>query len=58
VQLCVRRDFAQSKFGYRDTRREDFAEECRRQSLLLCEDSQETEVLDFMEASMDTKGWE
>jgi hypothetical protein len=41
-----------------DTRREDFAEECRRQSLLLCEDSQETEVLDFMEASMDTKGWE
>jgi hypothetical protein len=41
-----------------DTRREGFAEECRRQSLLLREDSHETEILDFIEASMDTKGWE
>jgi hypothetical protein len=38
------------------TRREGFAEECRRQSLLLREDSQETEILDFIEASMETKG--
>jgi antidote-toxin recognition MazE-like antitoxin len=41
-----------------DTRREGFADECRRQSLLLREDSQEREILDFIEANMDTKGWE
>ncbi|MEA3125416.1 MAG: hypothetical protein QOD67_2435 [Caballeronia sp.] len=29
-----------------------------RPSLLLREDSHETEILDFIEASMDTKGWE
>jgi hypothetical protein len=39
-----------------DTRREGFAEECRRQSLLLRDDPQEAEVLDFIKASVDTKG--
>ncbi len=41
-----------------DTRREGFAAECRRQSLLLRDDPQETEILDLIEANMDVQGWE
>jgi hypothetical protein len=41
-----------------DTRREGFAEECRRQSLLLRDDSQEREVLDWLEAAADREGWQ
>ncbi|WP_213780232.1 antitoxin MazE family protein [Caballeronia sp. dw_276] len=41
-----------------DTRREGFAAECRRQSLLLRDDPQENEILDFIEANMDVQGWE
>lgn len=41
-----------------DTRREGFAEECRRQSLLLRDDSQEPEVLDWLEAAADREGWQ
>lgn len=41
-----------------DTRREGFAAECRRQSLLLRDDPQENEILDFIEANMDMQGWE
>ena len=40
-----------------DTRRPGFAEECRRQSQLLQNDPQETEVLDWLAAAADTDGW-
>jgi len=40
-----------------DTRREGFAEECRRQSLLLARDPQEAEILDWIEDVSDTEGW-
>lgn len=40
-----------------DTRREGFAEECRRQSRLLHGDPQEQEVLDWLEAAADRDGW-
>ena len=41
-----------------DTRSSDFANECRRQSLALLGDAQETETLNWLEASADTTGWE
>ena len=41
-----------------DTRRAGFADECRRQSRALRADSQETDVLDWMEIAADTEGWE
>ncbi|TAN70647.1 MAG: DUF3018 family protein [Methylobacter sp.] len=41
-----------------DTRSADFAAECRRQSLALRDDSQETDTLNWLEASADTSGWE
>jgi hypothetical protein len=40
-----------------DTRRPGFAEECRRQSLLLRDDPHEREILDWIEAAADTEGW-
>ena len=40
-----------------DTRRPGFAEECRRQSLLLRDDLHEREILDGIEAVADTEGW-
>ena len=40
-----------------DTRRPGFAEECRRQSLLLRDDPHEQEILDWIEAVADTEGW-
>lgn len=40
-----------------DTRRRSFAEECRRQSLALHGDAQETDTLDWLEAAADTDGW-
>ena len=40
-----------------DTRREGFAQECRRQSLLLRNDPQETDTLNWLEAAADTGGW-
>ncbi len=40
-----------------DTRREGFAAECRRQSLLLRDDPQERETLDWLAATADTEGW-
>lgn len=42
-----------------DTRRPDFAEECRRQSLLIAQaDITDSEMLQFMdEALTDTDGW-
>lgn len=41
-----------------DTRRDGFAEECRRQSLALRDDPQETDVLAWLEAAADTEGWQ
>ncbi len=41
-----------------DTRREGFAEECRRQSRLASRDPQEAEVLEWIENVSDTEGWE
>ena len=40
-----------------DTRRKGFAEECRRQSLLVANDPQEKEVLSWIEDVSDTDGW-
>jgi hypothetical protein len=40
-----------------DTRREDFAQECRRQSLLVRDDPQEADTLKWLEAAADTGGW-
>jgi hypothetical protein len=40
-----------------DTRRAGFAEECRRQSLLLLGDALEAETLEWLESAADTKGW-
>ena len=41
-----------------DTRRTGFADECRRQSLALQGDPQETDMANWLEAAADTKGWE
>jgi hypothetical protein len=40
-----------------DTRRPGFAEECRRQSLLLRDDPSERETLDWLEAVADRESW-
>ena len=40
-----------------DTRAPGFAEECRRQSLLLKQDPHEKEVLDWLEQVADREGW-
>lgn len=41
-----------------DTRRTGFADECRRQSLLLQGDSHEQETADWLEAAADREGWQ
>ena len=41
-----------------DTSAPGFAEECRRQSLMLRDDPHEQEVMDFLEAAADREGWE
>ena len=41
-----------------DTRRTGFAEECRRQSLLLQDDKQEREIADWFERVADREGWQ
>ncbi len=41
-----------------DTRREGFAEECKRQSLMLYNDPHEADVLHFLDAAADREGWE
>ena len=40
-----------------DTRRAGFAEECRRQSLLLQGDTHEHETADWLETVADREGW-
>lgn len=40
-----------------DTRKRGFAAECRRQSLLLCKDKHEAEVLEWLESTADKEGW-
>jgi len=41
-----------------DTRSSGFANECRHQSLALQDDPQEADILNWLEAAADTKGWE
>ena len=41
-----------------DTRRRDFAEECRRQSRLVRGDRDDAATLTWLEAVADTDGWE
>ena len=41
-----------------DTRRAGFAEECRRQSLLLQGDTHEQETAYWLEAAADREGWQ
>ncbi len=41
-----------------NTRRPGFAEECRRQSRLVCADPHEKETLEWLAAAADTDGWE
>lgn len=41
-----------------DTRRPSFAEECHRQSALVRNDPQESEVLTWIEVASDMAGWE
>ena len=41
-----------------DTRRPGFAEECRRQSLLLQGDAHERETTDWLEAIAGREGWQ
>lgn len=41
-----------------DTRRSGFADECRRQSLVLRGDAQDADTLGWLEAAADTAGWE
>lgn len=40
-----------------DTRRAGFAEECKRQSLLVKNDKQEKDVLEFLDEAADREGW-
>ena len=41
-----------------DTRRPGFAEECRRQSLLLQGDAYEQETTDWLDVAADREGWQ
>jgi len=40
-----------------DTRRDGFAEECRRQALSVRDEALERETLDWLAAVADTRGW-
>jgi hypothetical protein len=40
-----------------DTRKPAFAEECRKQSMMLADDGQEREILSFIEDTSDTESW-
>jgi hypothetical protein len=40
-----------------DTRQPGFAEECRRQSLLLRDDPHEQEILEWLEKAADREAW-
>ncbi len=40
-----------------DTRRKGFKEECRRQSLMLRDDSEEAAMLAWLGEAADTEGW-
>ncbi len=40
-----------------DTRRQDFADKCRQQSLALRDDSHEIEILNWLQEASDTEGW-
>jgi hypothetical protein len=51
------RGFRQIQLWVPDTRSGQFAEECRRQSLLIANDSAEQGILDELETLQDTDGW-
>ncbi|BBE09892.1 Uncharacterized protein MCB1EB_1731 [Mycoavidus cysteinexigens] len=40
-----------------DTRRQDFTDKCRQQSLALRNDPHETEILNWLQEASDTEGW-
>jgi hypothetical protein len=40
-----------------DTRKTNFAKECKRQSLLLRNDRRENEILEWIEKASDKSGW-
>lgn len=40
-----------------DTRQKGFAEECKRQSMLIKNDAQEHDVLEWISSVTDDKGW-
>lgn len=40
-----------------DTRKTNFAKECRRQSLILMNDKSEKEMLEWIEKASDKSGW-
>ena len=41
-----------------DTRRDGFAEECRRQSQLICEDAADQDTCEWLEKVADHDGWQ
>jgi hypothetical protein len=49
--------FRQIQLWVPDTRSAQFAEECRRQSLLIANDSAEQGMMDELETLQDTDGW-
>jgi hypothetical protein len=51
------RGFRQIQLWVPDTRSAQFAEECRRQSLLIANDSAEQGMMDELETLQDTDGW-
>jgi antidote-toxin recognition MazE-like antitoxin len=50
--------FRQIQLWVPDTRSAQFAEECRRQSLLVANDPAEQGIIDELEALQDTNGWQ
>ena len=53
----ARAGFRQIQLWVPDTRSAQFAEECRRQSLLIANDPAEQVIMDELEALQDTNGW-
>lgn len=49
--------FQRIQISFSDTRQFSFAEECRRQSLMLKNDPLESEINEWLDEVRDTKGW-
>ena len=54
----IAQGFRQIHIWVPDTRSSRFAEECRRQSLLLQGDAHEQETAEWLEAAGDREGWQ